>query len=68
MKRAIVAAIVAGPLLMVAAGIYILVGTPNIVTEYTTYSSSHGWGVILVMLGGVLGLVAGMVASIAFDS
>jgi hypothetical protein len=63
MKRLVVGGIVAAPILMVAGGLYILIATPNVVTEQITYVQSHTTGLMLVGLGAVVAVVVGMLAS-----
>lgn len=50
----------AAPLLMVLAGLYIILFTPDVVTAYTEHSSSHLTGILIILIGGLFGFVAFM--------
>jgi hypothetical protein len=56
------ALILAGPLLMVAAGVYIMI-QPVVVTQVVSYSYSNTPGLLLLLLGAVFGLVAAMLVT-----
>jgi hypothetical protein len=51
------------PVLLVVAGLYILLATPDVITVYETFTSSHGYGLLLILIGAIGLLLAGLVAS-----
>ena len=67
MARLVVVGVLLGPVLMVVAGVYILVATPDVVTQSVEYTHSHMNGVGLALIGGMLSLIAGMVAFVMVD-
>lgn len=66
MKKLVVVGIMAGPLLILAAGLLMLT-QPDVVSEQVYYSHSSTGGVLLVLLGGVLSVLAGMLAFVMVD-
>ena len=61
MKRFIALVCLGLPLLIVATGVYVIVGTPEIMTEVIEYRSSHGSGYMLLLIGAVFATLGALI-------
>ena len=67
MKRLIALVCLGLPLLIVAAGVYIVIGTPEVMTEVVEYQSSHDGGYDLLLIG-LLFAIVGCFAAYALNT
>lgn len=49
------------PFALVGSGVYVLVLTPEVITQYVEYSSSHTTGIALLLFGLIAGLMAALI-------
>ena len=67
MKRLLVVALLGFPLLVLGAGLYIILATPDVITQTIVVSHSHTTGTGLVGLGLIFVFGGGILSAMLLD-